>query len=329
MLFNIEQVRKIPLCLLPTPIMRLDNLSSQFKSINIFMKRDDLTGLAFGGNKNRKLEYLLADARNKGAEVIITEGALQSNHALQTAVCCKKMGFECELVLSGKQPSQINGNYFLNQMMTTVYRVDTSEERKNKILERKRELEKVSKDVYLIPTGGSTVIGSYGYINCVKEISMQAKTMGIEFDYIIFATGSGGTQAGLILGTQMYYPKMHPIGISVGLSNLKDTIKDIINDFNQAWSTQIKITDNVDIYEDYFGEGYGIINDDVIKTIKLVAKSEGVFLDPVYTGKAMVGLLALLKDKVIPEGSNVLFLHTGGTSALFSYSKAFLLQQSQ
>ncbi|MHA2276765.1 MAG: pyridoxal-phosphate dependent enzyme, partial [Candidatus Kariarchaeaceae archaeon] len=193
----------------------MKNLSKIVGS-NILIKRDDLTGVAFGGNKNRKLEFLLADALAKKADVIITEGALQSNHCLQTAACASKVGLDCELVLSGSIENTISGNLFLNKILdTTLHIVEEASKRKKMMKERASSLEKMGKRVYIIPTGGSTDIGAMGYINCVKEIQEFSKRKNINFHSIVFATGSGGTHAGFMLGCKFYYPDCDVIGITV------------------------------------------------------------------------------------------------------------------
>ncbi|MFX0209301.1 MAG: D-cysteine desulfhydrase family protein, partial [Candidatus Hodarchaeota archaeon] len=294
---------------------------------NIFIKRDDLTGIAFGGNKNRKLEFLLADAKEKGADVIVTEGALQSNHCLQTAACSAKLGFKCELVLSGEDPETITGNLLLDQILDVkIHRVKDSSERKSLMKEVEEELQAKGKKPYIIPTGGSTGIGALGYLNCILEIALQSKELGIGFDYFIHSTGSGGTQSGILIGTKLYYPELEVLGINVGepKENLKRIIREIIKEFTEDRGLNITIKDDrIKVLDGYYGEGYGIPNQEMVDTIKLIAKLEGVFLDPVYTGKAMVGLIDLVKAKVIPKDSNLLFLHSGGGPSIFSYNEIF------
>ena len=320
--FNLESIPRIPLCLLPTPIVPLKRLSLHLGGAKIFMKRDDLTGVAFGGNKNRKLEFLLADAKKKGADVIVTEGALQSNHCLQTAACSAKLGLKCELVLSGDDPDFITGNLLLNQILDVkIHRAKDSVKRKEIMLKVEEELRTKGKKPYMIPTGGSTSIGALGYLNCISEIAKQSKEIGVTFSHLIHSTGSGGTQSGVIIGRELYYPELEILGVNVGepKEELTKIIKWIIKNFNDDWELELMIEDEmIKILEGYFGEGYGIPNQEMINTVKLVAKMEGVFLDPVYTGKAMVGLIDLIESKVIPKGNNVLFLHSGGGPSIFN-----------
>ncbi|MHA1156978.1 MAG: D-cysteine desulfhydrase family protein [Candidatus Heimdallarchaeota archaeon] len=326
--FNLDLVARERFCLLPTPIHKMQRLSEEFGKVNIFVKRDDLTGIAFGGNKNRKLEYLLADAKAKGADVVLTEGALTSNHCLQTAACAAKLGMKCELVLSDAASGEkITGNILLNQILDTpIHRVSTSEERKSKMEERAEILTSEGKTPYVIPTGGSNRIGIFGYINCMKEIVAQSKEMNIKFDYFVFGTGSAGTQAGLIAGKLLYYPDIEIIGINAGdnREGIISTTKEIIEQFEKDWSLQVGFKDSdIIVNDEYFGEGYGIASPALIETVKLVAKLEGIFLDPVYNGKAMVGLIDLIRTEKIPQGSNVLFLHSGGGPAIFAFDDVF------
>ncbi len=326
--FNLDSVTRERFCLLPTPIHKMQRLSEELGKVNIFVKRDDLTGIAFGGNKNRKLEFLLADAKAKGADVILTEGALTSNHCLQTAACSAKLGMKCELVLSDAASGEkITGNILLNQILDIqIHRVSSSEERKSKMKERAKILSSEGKMPYIIPTGGSNRIGIFGYIACMKEIAVQSKEMNIQFDYFVFGTGSAGTQAGLVAGKLLYYPDIEIIGINVG-DNREEIISatmEIIEQFEEDWSLQVGLKDlDIIVNDGYFGEGYGIASPELVETLKLVAKLEGIFLDPVYNGKAMVGLIDLIHTGKIQQESNVLFLHSGGGPAIFAFDDVF------
>ncbi len=325
--FNLKSIPRIHLCLLPTPIVPLKRLSAHLGGAKIFMKRDDLTGVAFGGNKNRKLEFLLADAKEKKADVIVTEGALQSNHCLQTAACSAKLGFECELVLSGGDPEFITGNLLLDQILDVkIHRAEDSANRKDLMNRIEKKLKKIGKKPYIIPTGGSTDIGAFGYLNCIAEIAEQSKESGVNFNYFVHSTGSGGTQSGMLIGKQLYYPELEILGISEGepKEKLRKIIKRIIQNFNEVRGLNLMIgEDLIKILEGYFGEGYGIPNQEMIDAVKLLARLEGVFLDPVYTGKAMAGLIDLVRTEVIPKDKNVLFLHSGGGPSIFSYNDVF------
>ncbi len=324
--FDLNSIPRTPLCILPTPITKMENLSKIVGS-NIFVKRDDLTGVAFGGNKNRKLEFLLADALAKNADVIITEGAVQSNHCLQTAACASKVGLDCELVLSGSIENTISGNLLLNRILdTTLHVVEDASKRKKTMMERAISLEHMGKKVYIIPTGGSTDIGSLGYINCVKEIQEYSKREKISFNSIVIATGSGGTHAGFLLGCKFYYPDCNVIAITAAdnKQDMNDQVLHIIKDFQKSHSLEFDLNEfTCTIFDNYFGQGYGIPTKEVINTIKMVAKEEGLFLDPVYNGKAMVGLIDMLKKEMLPKDNKYLFLHSGGGPSLFNYSDYF------
>ncbi|UCE14418.1 MAG: D-cysteine desulfhydrase family protein [Candidatus Heimdallarchaeota archaeon] len=318
MSFNIEKVPKLSLCILPTPIIPMKNLSESLaKRVEIYVKRDDLTGLAFGGNKCRKAEYLLANAKSQKADTIITEGAIQSNHCLQTAICSLKTGFNCELVLSGDKPQRSTGNFYLNNLLSIpIHIVETTDERKAMMEERRVILQSEGKHPYIIPTGGSTSIGIYGYINFIKEIADQSPNLS--FDYLIIASGSGGTQAGSIIGKNLYLEDLEVIGISPGDQkwDLVRIIKKLITEFEEKES--LNLDEAITLYDEYSGPGYGILNKETIDTIKLIATLEGLFLDPVYTGKAMVGMIDLINREIIPSGSRILFLHSGGGPSLFT-----------
>jgi L-cysteate sulfo-lyase len=325
--FNLNKIPRIRLCSLPTPITPFKRLSKHLGGANIFVKRDDLTGIAFGGNKNRKLEFLLADALEKESDVIITEGALQSNHCLQTAACASKIGLECELVLSGDISGYITGNLLLDQILDVkIHRVKDSVDRCRYMKKIEEDLRLEGKKPYVIPTGGSTKIGALGYLKCLSEIQLQSNEMNIIFNYFIHSTGSGGTQSGVLIGKELFYPNLKVLGVSEGepKEKLIDEIKKIILEFDKEWKTDINFEKiEINVLEGYFGEGYGIATQEMIDTVKLVAKLEGIFLDPVYNGKAMVGLIDLIETEFIPHNTNVLFLHSGGGPAIFNYSSEF------
>lgn len=327
MSFNLDDIPKIDLCLLPTPIIPLNRLSDYLGGPRIYMKRDDLTGVAFGGNKNRKLEYLLADALQKGADVILTEGAINSNHCLQTAACVAKLGLACELVLSGEKPTEITGNYLLFQILgVVIHRVNDSIEREDRLKEREEELISLGKKPYIIPTGGSNAIGALGYINCISEVAEQTQQMEIEFDNFVHAAGSSGTQAGMLVGKTMFIPDIGIISISGGIdaNYLISETQMIIRNFTSIFPVPEALTDiSVEVVSGYEGPGYGLPSKEMIETIKLVAQLEGVFLDPVYNGKAMVGLLDMIRSKKLTKNQTILFLHSGGGPSIFNYAKDF------
>ena len=326
--FNLDSLPREKFCTLPTPIQPMKRLSDQLSSVNIYIKRDDLTGIGFGGNKNRKLEYLLADALLQNADTVITEGAVTSNHCLQTAASAARVGIKCELVLSDSHiGDRVAGNLLLQHILDVkIHRVKDSSDRKTMMQQVADDLTAAGKTPYIIPTGGSNKIGILGYINFVKEIAQQAKEMDIKFDYFVFATGSAGTQAGLLAGKKLYYPKMDIKAITVGdgKDEIISSIKEIIKNFEELHTIDLDIKDEeIIVLDGYFGEGYGIPSKELIATVKLIAKLEGVFLDPVYNGKAMIGLIDLVKQKRFEKDANILFLHSGGGPAIFAYDEYF------
>ena len=327
MSFNLDDIPKIDLCLLPTPIIPLNRLSNYLEGPRIYMKRDDLTGIAFGGNKNRKLEYLLADALQLGADTIITEGAVNSNHCLQTAACALKLGFDCELVLSGKEPSEITGNFLLFKILEIpVHFVNNSSERKNCMREREKKLISKGKKPYLIPTGGSNALGALGYIKCILEVKQQVQQFNGKFNYFVHAAGSGGTQAGLLIGKELFYPELRIVSVTVGIdaSYLETETAKILKEFQSKFDIKQDLTRiPIKLVTGYEGPGYGLPSKEMVETVKLVAQLEGVFLDPVYNGKAMVGLIDMIKSGNFSEDEKILFLHSGGGSSIFNYNDAF------
>lgn len=306
----------------------MSRLSDHLGGPSIFVKRDDLTGLAFGGNKNRKLEFLIAEALDVGADTVITEGAIQSNHCLQTACCAARAGIDCELVLSGELPELPTGNMLLNKLLgVKVHVTPDPEDRQSVMRAVADDLIAMGKKPMLIPTGGSTKTGALGYLACLREIADQARQMQIGFDYLVHSTGSGGTQAGFIIGKHLYYPDVKIVGISEGEpeEELVHTIRQVIDEWCSHWSVELPIQNkDIKVLEGYYGEGYGIASDEMVEAVRLVAKLEGIFLDPVYNGKAMVGLIDLVKSGTIPEDANVLFLHSGGGPSIFSFAHDFL-----
>lgn len=308
-----------------TPINYAKNISKDL-GINLYIKRDDLSGLALGGNKTRKLEFIMGKALKQNYDTVITAGALHSNHALQTAAAAKKLGMDAVLVLRGKVENK--GNYFMDKIIGAdirVYDVKTSKELNVFMKKIQKELKEKGKKPLIIPVGGSDSIGVLGYINAALEIIKQCEKLNLNFDYIVNATSSGGTQTGIMLGFKMLESTAKTLAIGVGdpreeliedVDDLVDQTLDILDVRNEIINKEEIISKTIDGYG--FG-GYGTIVKEVIDTICYVAKKEGLFLDPVYTGKAFYGLIDLAKREIIPNDSNVLFIHTGGLGGLFQY----------
>lgn len=300
-------MRRIELANLPTEIIKLERIGKKY-SKNIYLKRDDYTGIEQSGNKIRKLEYSLAQALDKGCDTIITTGAIQSNHCRATAAACAKLGLECHLILSGNL-KDIEGNLFLNYILGAnvqlVHVKDTEEEMKNLY----KKLETRGKKPYMIPIGASNPIGTYGYINTYQEILKQEKNLNIEFDTISIPVGSGGTYGGLWYGNHINKNDKRILGFSI--SDSKEVYKDTIIDILQVIDDEIESFDSIDINDSYVGEGYAKARKEELEFYYEVGKAEGIVLDPCYTGKAFRGLIKEIEKGNIVE-DNILFIHTGG-----------------
>lgn len=303
----------------PTALEKLENLSKDFKNINLFIKRDDCTGLAFGGNKGRKLEYLLADAHKKGAQVIITEGGVQSNHVRMTAAAALKLNMKAILVLGGEKPANYEANLLVNKFLGAELVFCAPKERKKTMEELATRSRAEGLTPYIIPTGGSTPLGSLGYIHCAQEIKEAQRELNLEFNYIIGAIGSGGTHAGLLLGKYIHGLKAKIMAVAADKQNFTPRVYELAQEAAKLINYDLSIQEgDLEEFQDYLGPGYGIVDRGTMEAVKRLAQQEGIVLGPVYTGKAMAGLLDLLGKGYFPAGSNVLFLHTGGSPEIFS-----------
>jgi len=308
---------RIRIALLPTPVESLPRLSAELGGPNILVKRDDLTGLAFGGNKTRKLDYLLAEAQANRARTIITAGAVQSNHCRQTAAACARLGFDCILVLSGEKPSAATGNLLLDDLFNAKFVWTSNEERDQMLQDIFRKAWEEGKRPYLIPYGGSNTTGASAYVYAIQELMAQQ----VMPDWIVFASSSGGTQAGLVAGARLFGFKGKVLGISVDepevdlkqcVASLATATTDILGEKTNILASDIFVNDH------YIGAGYGIMGAAEIEAIRLFARTEGLLLDPVYTGRAAAGIIDLTRQGFFKPNETVLFWHTGGTPALFS-----------
>ena len=307
---------------LPTPIEALPRLSEVLGGPHLLVKRDDQSGLAFGGNKTRKLEFLLAEARERGAKTLITGGAIQSNHCRQTAAAAARFGFDCILVLTGDKPQDASGNLLLDQLFGAqiVYVADRKD--RDRILEETfdRAAEEEKKP-YLIPYGGSNATGALGYAFAMKEQLDQ----NVCADWIVFATSSGGTQAGLLAGQRVFGFSGRILGISVEESEewLKEEVSRLASHTSEKVGERIGFTPaDVLVNADYCTAGYGVVTEREREAIRLFARYEGLLLDPVYTGRAAAGMIDLIRKNFFKKAETVLFLHTGGQLALFAHQYA-------
>ncbi len=308
--------KKLSLGIFPTPLHSLDNIS-RLLGTNVYIKRDDMSGLGLGGNKLRKLEYLLADAKAKGAEIVFTTGGAQSNHAMLTAAACRKLGLTPILILKKRGVTERLGNQLLNSLMGVEVIFMDTDSYDDIYAEMDRLGNELGKPYYKIPCGGSNALGSLGYVDCIKELSDQ----GMEFDHIICAEGSGGTMAGVVLGTKLYMPKATVTGMMVDTDPFDEITPALVGEAAELLGIADEISTDGFLLRDMCGPGYAIPSAEGNAAVSLMAEKEGIFLDPVYTGKAFAGLLAMAKEGAFRPTDKVLFLHSGGAGGLFALSK--------
>lgn len=316
-----SQFNKVDLLNTSTPLNRLNNLSRLYER-EIYIKRDDMTPLAMGGNKLRKLEFLIADALAKNAKIIVTAGAIQSNHVRQTAAVAAMFGLECVALLENPIQSDDanflhNGNKLLTDLFgTRCVMCDELTDPQAQMVELIKKLD--LQEAYIVPVGGSNALGALGYVQCAIEIEQQTPEH-IVFDKIIVASGSAGTHAGLAIGLQELLPATQLIGVTVSRTQQDQAPKVEKLQLELAQLLEIKNTPNIQLWDSFFAPMYGMPNSAGLDAIKLLAQKEGILLDPVYTGKAMAGLIDYLENST--EKTPVLFIHTGGAQALFAYSE--------
>lgn len=337
---RIDKYHRVKLASLPTPLEKLENLTERVERFDVFLKRDDLTGLAFGGNKARKLDFIIADAVQKGADTLVTWGGVQSNWCRQVAAAAAMIGMKSILVLFKSSTSSVgdDGNLLLDRLFDADVRIVEAGAISNmlELTSVRRFLDPIVEETkqagnvpYLLPIGGSLVEGSMAqpwgaiaYVKAFAELLDQAAADGVRIDSVVLATGSGSTQAGLLVGAKLLSPSTRIVGVTVYASKQKMTeyVRSISEATIQQLDASIELLDEeIIVFEDYLKDGYGVFNDEVGAALRLVAESEGVLLDPVYTGKAMAGMLDLMEKDYFGDGENVVFLHSGGTPALFPY----------
>jgi L-cysteate sulfo-lyase len=326
-MINLKKFHHKSLGFFPTPITELSNFSRKLGGPRILIKRDDLTGLALGGNKTRKLEFLIGDAISHSCDTIITGGAEQSNHCRQTAAAAAACGLECHLVLGGKEPKELQGNILLDRILGANIHWTGEYRKGEKIPEIVENLISAGRKPYVIPYGGSNEIGSLGFVNAVDELNIQIKEKNLAISDIVFASSSGGTQAGLVVGRAITKSSYNIIGIEIDKGETGDIlfrsyIKTIIQKASQLLEIEIQNLDSeIVLKNEYIGEGYAVVGDLEREAIDLLAQTEGIIVDPVYTGRALGGLIDMIRSKQFTSKDCVLFWHTGGTPAVFSYSQ--------
>ena len=316
-----ERQPRIRIAHLPTPIEPLPRLSSRLGGPNLWVKRDDLTGLAGGGNKARKLEFLVAEALATGADTLVTCGAVQSNHARQTAAAAAKLGLGCTLVLRGREPLESQGNLLLDRLLGAQIVWAEDRPADERLVEVAEELRASGRRPYLVPYGGSTPVGACGYVAAMEELLDQATREGISFDRIVFPSSSGGTQAGLAVAARALSYKGEVLGISVDLTarDLQEKLAPLATATAELLELPASFAPEDFLVEDaYTGAGYAVLGDLEREAIRTAAETEGLLLDPVYTGRAFGGLLDLIRQGAFDPGERLLFWHTGGLPALFA-----------
>lgn len=329
---NLAQFPRVRLAHLSTPLELMPRLSEALGGPEIWIKRDDCTGLSTGGNKTRKLEYLMAEAQAQGADMVMTQGATQSNHARQTAAAAAKLGMACHILLEDRtgynhENYKFSGNVLLDHLHGATM------EHRGAGMDMHAEMEAVAetfrakgRNVYVIPGGGSNPTGALGYVNCAFEMLTQFNDMGLNVDHIVHATGSAGTQAGLITGLKAMNANIPLLGIGVRVPKAKQEE----NVYNLAVRTAEKlgcpgvvVREDVVANTDYVGPGYGMPGDDTLEAIDIFARTEAILLDPVYSGKGGAGLIDLCRKGHFKKGEKIVFLHTGGAVALTGYTHCF------
>jgi len=329
---HISRFPRIHFAHLPTPLEPLENLSKLLGGPKIFIKRDDCTGLATGGNKTRKLEFLMGEAQQKNADTIITQGATQSNHVRQTAAISSKLGLRCEIMLEHRTGSEDpdyleNGNVLLDKLFgANIHSVPAGTDMDAAMQKIADDLKTNGANPYIIPGGGSSPTGALGYVNCAMELVGQLNDRSLKIDHLVTATGSAGTQSGLVVGLEGTRSGIPVLGICVNAD--KETQEEKVFALAEKTTKFMGISGSVKretvvANGDYVGPGYGLPTDGMIEATELLARQEGILLDPVYSGKGMAGLIDLIRKGEFRKDENIVFLHTGGSAGLFAYRKTF------
>jgi len=311
----------VNLSILPTPLHKLKNISKLY-GVNVYCKRDDMTGFAFGGNKTRKLEFLIADALKKRADTLIGIGGIQSNFCRIASAAGSAFGFDVHLVLGGsKKPEKATGNLLLDNLFGATTHFIESEnwnDWENYAEDLKKKLTEKGKKVYWMPIGGSSPVGALGYVKAFNEIMRDSKRMNVNFNYILHATASAGTQSGLVVGAKLnkWKGKIIGYGVSAEKAWMKNEVVKLSDETGKLFKIKIN-EDEIIVDDNYMGQKYAAVTDAGVKAVELFAKKEGILLDYVYSGKAASGLLDYLKNGIFNKNNKILFIHTGGNIHLF------------
>lgn len=323
----LSKFSRVDLCHQPTPLEAMPRLSEKLGGPNLWIKRDDCTGLATGGNKTRKLEFLVGDALQQGADMLVTQGAVQSNHVRQTAAAACKFGLDCHALLERRVPDRDNdyettGNVLFDNIFgTTIEFRPPGLDMNAEALQIVEKLRSQGRKPYFIPGGGSNEIGALGYVSCAFELLDQFEAQKLDVGWIVLASGSAGTHAGMLAGLHVAHSKIPVLGISVR----QPKERQINAVYGLAKGTAAQLTDvplgieSVQVDDGYVGDGYGLPTKGTIRAIDLAAKFEGLLLDPVYSAKGFDGMISLIQDGFFKTDKDVVFIHTGGSAALFAY----------
>lgn len=332
-----HQPKRLKLAQLPTPLEFMPRLTEAFGGPEIWFKRDDLTGSTLSGNKVRKLEFSLAEAKQQGADVIITAGGIHSNHCRATALCCARLGLECHLILRGEQEGAPDGNLLLNYLAGARFSFFPKEiystRRPEIVTELTEKYASEDKKSYWIPVGASNATGSWGYVRAWDEIRSQAKEMDRKFQHVVSAVGSGGTVAGLVAGRALAGgkgPQVWGVNVCDDAPTFEHEIRMILDEMNEKYNTGLEEKDTpVQILDGYVGGGYAIPYPEEMQLISQVGQIEGQVLDPVYTGKALYGLGQEIRAGRFSKKETVIFIHTGGMFGLFPQRELFGFSQQK
>ena len=323
---QLGRLPRLKIAVLPTPLEEAPSLSAYLGGPRIMFKRDDITGLAFGGNKVRKIEYLMGEAIDRGCDVVMTVGAVQSNHARVTAAAARRLGLDAIVVLHGEEPVQRQGNLLLDAIFGADIRIVNTDDEfvlMGVVDDMARDLRRQGRSPYIIPLGGATALGTAGFVNAGLELLEQLNNRGIRADAILHASSSGGTQAGLYTAMKVTQSGIQVIGVSAGpsrhvvTSRVLRLTEELITLLGLDWRPH---PDDIVVTDEYVGERYGHPTPACLDAVRLVARTEGILLDPVYTGKAMAGLIDMVRRGQFAPDQAVVFWHTGGQPALFAYA---------
>ena len=324
---RLDALPRVRLGFFPTPFVKLERLGRLLGGPRLFMKRDDLTGLALGGNKTRKLEYLFGEALDQGCDSVVTGGAAQSNHCRQTAAAAAATGLECHLALGGEPPESPNGNLLLDQLFGAKIHWCGEGRKGERIPEIAEGLRHEARRPYVIPYGGSNALGATGFVAAVRELQGDLKKERVEADHLVVASSSGGTQAGLTVGLDLFELHTRVTGIAIDKGETEGpTYESFLADLSNELAVSLGMparygTDEFLVRHEYLGLGYGVVGELEREAIRFVAEQEGILLDPVYAGRAMGGLIDLIRQGEFSPGETVVFWHTGGVPALFAHAR--------